>query len=108
MQDLHLQGPAFFGSSYTELLTITVSHGPAAKRLDLNSQLSFLKSLSLPQKKAVNGGTISQPLSVKRWAGRRNQLSIESAWILSWLTNPVSSSVSLPISRVPVTVMGVS
>ena len=61
MQDLHLQGPAFFGSSYTELLTITVSYGPAAKRLDLNSQLSFLKSLSLPQKKAVNGEPNSQP-----------------------------------------------
>lgn len=44
----------------------------------------------------------------KRGSGWRNQLSIDVARIRSWLTNPVSSSVSLPISKVPVTVMGVS
>lgn len=41
-------------------------------------------------------------------SGRRNQPVMESALIRSWLTNPVSSSVSLPVSSVPVTVMGVS
>ena len=52
---------------------------------------------------------ISRSLSIgKRGAGWKNQLSIEVARIRSWLTNPVSSSVSLPISKVPVTVMGVS
>lgn len=66
----------------------------------------FLSRLTrLNQKEAP----ISRCLFIgKRGSGWRNQLSIDVARIRSWLTNPVSSSVSLPISKVPVTVMGVS
>lgn len=45
--------------------------------------------------------TVSIPPDLHYW-------SMESAVMRSWLTNPVSGSVSLPTSRVPVTEMGVS
>lgn len=81
---------------------------PDSKYFHFHSNQAEELYFLFPAKQEKEGASRQPSECVSDISGRRNQPVMESALIRSWLTNPVSSSVSLPVSSVPVTVMGVS